>query len=176
MISFKLDGWVSWEEIAKLFMKWLCSPICVLLMGLGRYFMKTMKIKEQSVNCKNKLSDYPKLSGAKYRRKKVRESFCEQIVGHQQESWFLIGFHIFLGKHPQRELNGAADPIQHQPTTAMMEQAIGNMVFTWLEFHASSDNPLLQNMLKQLLRKRLPPSHSLQAETFDSWPCFYLSL
>lgn len=92
--------------------------------------MKTRKIKEQSVNCKNKLSDYPKLSGVKYRRKKLRESFCELIVGHQQELWFLIHFHIFLGKHPQRELNGAEDSIHHQTTIAMMGQTTGIMVFT----------------------------------------------
>lgn len=51
-------------------------------------------------------------------------------------------FRYLLGRGPERELNGAEDSIYHKTTTAVMEQNIGNMVFTQLEFQVSSDNPL----------------------------------
>lgn len=51
-------------------------------------------------------------------------------------------FRYLLGRGPERELNGAEDSIYLKTTTAVMEQNIGNMVFTQLEFQVSSDDPL----------------------------------
>ena len=71
------------------------------------------------------------------------ESFCDLIVDHQQELWFLIlYFRMPLGKSLLRELNGAEDSLHHKIVTGVMEQTIGNMVSTQQEFHASSANPL----------------------------------
>lgn len=80
-----------------------------------------------------------------------------------------------LGKSPQRELNRTEESIHQKTTTAVMEMFIGNRVFPQLKFHASSDNPLEQNMLKQVIEKNpnfYPPTPTpplpLEETLFDS--------
>lgn len=66
-----------------------------------------------------------------------------------------------LWKGPQRDLNGAEDSIHHKTTNAMMEQITGNMVFTQLECHASSDkSPLTKYVGTTTEKKSSSTSHS----------------
>lgn len=48
----------------------------------------------------------------------------------------------------------AEDFIHHKTTTTVTEQTTGNMVFTPLEFHASSDNPLLTKYVEATTEKK----------------------